>query len=89
MIFDLDGTLINAIADLANGTNYALSQCEDFQLIKPMSIIGLFGNGIKQTFEERYQRAKAEENILHAFATCFASLHDWTWTQLRVNLIRA
>ena len=63
-IFDLDGTLLNTIADLAISTNQALEKCgfpthaiEDY----PMYV----GNGINKLFERALpNEARTEENIL-------------------------
>ena len=63
-IFDLDGTLLNTIADLATSTNQALETCgfpthpvEEY----PMYV----GNGINKLFERALPAdARTEENIL-------------------------
>ena len=50
IIFDLDGTLLNTIADLANSTNYALSQLGINA--HPLESFNTFvGNGIRKLFE--------------------------------------
>lgn len=64
VIFDLDGTLLNTIADLANSTNYALKQ-----LGYPAHEVGQYkfmvGNGINKLFERALpEGAKTEENVL-------------------------
>lgn len=64
VIFDLDGTLLNTIADLAHSTNYALKkmgypthEVEEYNL--------MVGNGINKLFERALpEGAKTEENIL-------------------------
>ena len=64
VIFDLDGTLINSIKDLAISTNFALQQLnypihptEDYNL--------MVGNGINKLFERALPKGeKKEENIL-------------------------
>lgn len=74
-IFDLDGTLLNTIADLATGTNQALEKCgfpthpiEDY----PMFV----GNGINKLFERALPtEARTEENILH-IRTHFLPYYD-------------
>ena len=64
VIFDLDGTLINTIADLANSTNYALSQC-GFPTHQTDAYNLFVGNGINKLFERALpEGAKTEENIL-------------------------
>lgn len=50
IIFDLDGTLLNTIADLANATNYALSQL-GFGMHPLESYPTFVGNGIRKLFE--------------------------------------
>ncbi len=64
IIFDLDGTLLNTIADLAHCTNYALQQ-----LGYPTHPIEAYpmmvGNGINKLFERALpEGAKSEENVL-------------------------
>lgn len=64
IIFDLDGTLINSIKDLAISTNHALEQLgfpthpiENYNL--------MIGNGINKLFERALPNGKkTEENIL-------------------------
>lgn len=53
VIFDLDGTLLNTIGDLAEATNYALEQCgypqhavEEYNMFVGNGIAKLFGIGL-------------------------------------------
>lgn len=63
-IFDLDGTLLNTIADLATATNQALDAC-GFPT-HPIEAYPFFvGNGINKLFERALPaEARTEENIL-------------------------
>ena len=62
-IFDLDGTLINTIADLAAATNYALSQ-QGFPTHETEEYLYFVGNGINKLFERALpENEKTEENI--------------------------
>lgn len=75
IIFDLDGTLLNTIADLAQSTNYALStlgypthSVEDYNL--------MVGNGINKLFERALPPGeRTEENISHV-RTVFVPHYD-------------
>jgi len=64
IIFDLDGTLLNTIADLADSTNYALEQ-HGFPT-HPTNAYNFFvGNGINKLFERALPEGhKTEENVL-------------------------
>ena len=63
-IFDLDGTLLNTIADLAHSTNYALNKLGyPTQEIEKYNI--MVGNGINKLFERALPEGeKTEENVL-------------------------
>lgn len=64
VIFDLDGTLLNTIADLANSTNYALNQL-GFPTHEPEKYNFMVGNGINKLFERALPEGeKTEENVL-------------------------
>lgn len=64
VIFDLDGTLINTIADLAQSTNYALKQ-NGFPTHEVDEYNFFVGNGINKLFERALPEGeKTEENIL-------------------------
>jgi len=64
IIFDLDGTLLDTVADLAASTNYALSQC-GFPTHKTHEYRFFVGNGINILFERALPDGyKTEENIL-------------------------
>lgn len=64
-IFDLDGTLLNTVADLANATNYALAQCS-FPTHPTGSYYKFVGNGINRLFYRALpENARTETNIKH------------------------
>ncbi len=64
VIFDLDGTLINTIADLARSTNYALEAC-GFPVHPQEDYRHFVGNGIRTLFRRALpEEARTEENIL-------------------------
>ncbi|BEG97979.1 HAD family hydrolase [Bacteroides sedimenti] len=63
VIFDLDGTLLNTIADLAQSTNYALKEC-GFPEHEEEEYKYFVGNGIYKLFERALPESeKSEENI--------------------------
>ena len=64
VIFDLDGTLLNTIADLANSTNYALKVL-GYPIHEPDKYNFMEGNGINKLFERALPDGeKTEENVL-------------------------
>ena len=64
VIFDLDGTLLNTIADLANSTNYALKVL-GYPIHEPDKYNFMVGNGINKLFERALPDGeKTEENVL-------------------------
>ncbi len=64
IIFDLDGTLINTIADLAQSTNYALAQL-GYPTHEEAKYKFMVGNGINKLFERALPEADRNEiNIL-------------------------
>ena len=63
LIFDLDGTLLNTIADLAHSTNYALEK-NGFPAHHLEEYNYFVGNGINKLFERALPEGeKTEENI--------------------------
>lgn len=63
-IFDLDGTLLDTVADLAVSTNYALSQC-GFPTHEADAYKFFVGNGVNKLFERALpEKAKTQENII-------------------------
>jgi phosphoglycolate phosphatase len=64
LIFDLDGTLLNTIADMAVSTNYALNLC-GFATHETDNYKFYIGNGINKLFERVLPEGeKTEDNIL-------------------------
>ena len=64
VIFDLDGTLLNTIADLAQSTNYAL-QALGYPTHPESDYNFMVGNGINKLFERALPEGeKSEENVL-------------------------
>ena len=63
-IFDLDGTLLNTIADLAHSTNYALNKL-GYPTHEIEKYNFMVGNGINKLFERALPEGeKTEENVL-------------------------
>lgn len=64
IVFDLDGTLLNTIADLAESTNHALKEF-GFPLHEVNEYYYFVGNGINKLFERALpEDARSQENIL-------------------------
>lgn len=64
VIFDLDGTLLNTIADLALSTNYALDKL-GYPTHEVEAYNFMVGNGINKLFERALPEGeKTEENVL-------------------------
>lgn len=64
VIFDLDGTLLNTIADLALSTNYALGKL-GYPTHEVEAYNFMVGNGINKLFERALPEGeKTEENVL-------------------------
>lgn len=64
VIFDLDGTLLNTIDDLAAATNQALAKLGYAQHPTP-AYLRFVGNGINKLFERALpQQARTQENVL-------------------------
>lgn len=64
VIFDLDGTLLNTIADLANSTNHALEKL-GYPAHEPEQYNFMVGNGINKLFERALPDGeKTEANVL-------------------------
>ena len=76
VIFDLDGTLLNTIADLAAATNFALGQCH-FPTHNTDEYRFFVGNGINKLFERALpENARDEAHIAairHYFLTYYAA----------------
>lgn len=64
VIFDLDGTLLNTIADLAAATNYALQAC-GYPTHDTDAYRFFVGNGINKLFERALpEGSRSKENVL-------------------------
>lgn len=63
-IFDLDGTLLDTVADLANATNQALAQC-GYPTHPTEAYYRFVGNGINKLFARALpEECRTEENVL-------------------------
>lgn len=62
-IFDLDGTLLDTVADLANATNQALAKC-GYPTHSTEAYYRFVGNGINKLFARALpEEARTEENV--------------------------
>lgn len=63
VIFDLDGTLLDTVADLANATNQALAKC-GYPTHPTEAYYRFVGNGINKLFAHALpEEARTEENV--------------------------
>ena len=70
VIFDLDGTLLNTIADLAAATNQAL-QYYGYPTHETEAYRFFVGNGINKLFERALPEGeRTEENVLKIRSQC-------------------
>ena len=75
VIFDLDGTLINTITDLALSTNYALKQ-NKFPT-HPIEAYNYFvGNGIHKLFERALPEGQKTEENIHQMKNSFLEHYE-------------
>lgn len=74
-IFDLDGTLLNTIADLAGATNYALKECG-----YPTHSIDEYrffvGNGINKLFERALPEGERNEENIQKIRSLFVPYYN-------------
>lgn len=82
-IFDLDGTLLNTIADLGAACNHALS-LHGFPLHKPEEYPGLVGNGVNKLLERSLPDGHKDEATVLALKADFVpfyNLHNHVQTE--------
>jgi phosphoglycolate phosphatase len=81
-IFDLDGTLLNSIEDLAASCNYALRSCGMAEY-SVQEIQGFVGNGVKKLMERSVPQGINNplfEQALHVFKTHYLE-HNSVYTR--------
>lgn len=81
VIFDLDGTLLNTIDDLAASTNYAL-QLHGYPVHKPEEYRFFVGNGITKLIERALPEEARSENIVQAVRKEFVAYYQQHKTDL-------
>lgn len=75
VIFDLDGTLLNTIADLAASTNFALSHY-GFPTHKEEEYKFFVGNGINKLFERALPEGQRDEENVMKIRSQFVPYYD-------------
>lgn len=75
VIFDLDGTLLDTIKDLAESTNYALRQC-GYPVHEIEEYRYFVGNGIDKLFERALPLDARNPDALFRMRTSFLSYYD-------------
>ncbi len=83
VIFDLDGTLLNTIDDLAVAANYALSQC-GYPTHEVSEYPHFVGNGINKLLERalpEYKRNETEVERLRASFMPYYDAHNAVYTR--------
>ncbi|MDR3266857.1 MAG: HAD family hydrolase [Tannerella sp.] len=75
VIFDLDGTLLNTIYDLAYATNYALHQV-GFPIHDVEKYNFFVGNGITKLFERALPENERNEENIHLIRGYFLSYYE-------------
>ena len=75
VIFDLDGTLLNTVYDLAMATNYALSAL-DFPTHSEETIKSFVGNGVSKLLERALPEEKRTEGDISLVRQLFTEYYD-------------
>lgn len=75
VIFDLDGTLLNTIADLAAATNYALEKC-GYPRHNPEIYPTLVGNGVTKLIERALPQDHRSEPEVETVRRKFMEYYD-------------
>ncbi len=75
IIFDLDGTLLNTIADLAQSTNYALKEA-GFPTHPAEEYKFMVGNGINKLFERALPEGEKTEANIQLIRKLFVPFYD-------------
>ena len=70
VIFDLDGTLVNTIEDLANATNHALSAL-GYPTHSVASYCNMVGNGVTKLLERALPEEARSTRIIEAMRAQF------------------
>lgn len=88
VIFDLDGTLLNTLDDLADSTNYALERCS-FPTRTLEEIRSFVGNGIRLLIERAVPKTATIEQIDECFNIfkAYYSTHNMIKTAPYVGVI--
>lgn len=87
VIFDLDGTLLNTIADLAHSTNYALNKL-GYPTHEIEKYNFMVGNGINKLFERALPKEKRRKKMYFVYAMSSFLITIFTM-QMIADLIRA
>lgn len=74
-IFDLDGTLLNTIADLAGATNYALREC-GYPTHDTDTYRYFVGNGINKLFERALPESERSEANVQKIRSLFVPYYN-------------
>ncbi len=75
VIFDLDGTLLNTIADLASATNHAL-QALGYPTHTTASFTRMVGNGVTKLLERALPEESRTTRIIEAMRVHFTEYYD-------------
>ena len=75
LIFDLDGTLLNTIADLAHSTNYALEK-SGFPTHAIEAYKYFVGNGINKLFERALPEGERTQENIARIRSAFLTYYD-------------
>ena len=75
VIFDLDGTLLNTIADLGTAVNYALAR-NNFPEHPITAYNMMVGNGVRRLIERAIPSESRSEEIINRLLTDFRTFYD-------------
>lgn len=84
VIFDLDGTLVNSVADLGNACNYALDRM-GFPIHSSEAYNIMVGNGISKLIERALPEDARKKQVVDSLRKCFMEYYnDHLWDETTV-----